>query len=88
MAGIAGDASKADTDKQALVDSADVLPQGTYGVIAEIDEDWKTPIDTSMAAVGGRVHRRSKSAVDADKWSDYNSVLYPYDYSPKIASKS
>ena len=32
-------------------------------VIAEIEEDWTTPVDTSMEAIGGTVYRRALSEV-------------------------
>src|SRR5258708_5045165 len=32
-------------------------------VVAEIDEDWTTPVDTRMEAIGGTVFRRSLSDV-------------------------
>jgi uncharacterized membrane protein len=28
-------------------------------VVAEVDEDWTTPVDTRMEAIGGKVYRRS-----------------------------
>jgi hypothetical protein len=31
--------------------------------VAEIDEDWTTPVDTRMEAIGGSVFRRTLSDV-------------------------
>ena len=86
VAGLIGDVSEHTTYLQALVDSANVLPVGQYAVIAEISESWDEPLDRRMAELGGTVFRRAKSDVRNDKWEDYNSVLYPYDYSPRIVN--
>jgi uncharacterized protein YdcH (DUF465 family) len=32
-------------------------------LVAEIDEDWTTPVDTRMEAIGGKVFRRALSEV-------------------------
>ena len=39
------------------------LKPGKVAVIAEIDEDWITPVDSRMEAVGGVVFRRERSEV-------------------------
>lgn len=39
------------------------LTPSTVAVIAEIEEEWTTPIDTRMEALGGTVMRRALSAV-------------------------
>ena len=39
-----------------------LLPKGV-AVVAEIDEDWTTPVDTRMEAIGGSVFRRTLSDV-------------------------
>ena len=36
---------------------------GKVAVVAEIDEDWTTPVDTRMEPIGGIVFRRALSAV-------------------------
>jgi uncharacterized membrane protein len=35
------------------------LTPNKVAVVAEIDEDWTTPVDTRMEAIGGTVYRRS-----------------------------
>jgi hypothetical protein len=57
-----------------------------YAVIGEIAEDWEPPLDDRMAELGGKISRRLKSDVRSDKWDGYNSVLYPYDYEPRIVN--
>jgi hypothetical protein len=42
-----------------LADVATALTPGKYAVVADVDEDWVTPVDTRMKAVGGPVFRRS-----------------------------
>jgi len=39
------------------------LTPGKFAVVAEIDEDWTTPVDTRMEAIGGTVYRRALSEV-------------------------
>jgi len=40
-----------------------VLTPNKFAVIAEVDEDWTTPVDTRMEAIGGTVFRRALSEV-------------------------
>ena len=84
IAGLTADVAKADTNNQALIDAGGVLGTGQYAVIGEISESWDAPLDTKMSDLGGKVYRRAKSDVRNDKWDDYDSVLYPYDYEPRI----
>jgi uncharacterized membrane protein len=39
------------------------LSPNTVAVVAEIEEDWTTPVDTRMEAIGGNVFRRALSEV-------------------------
>jgi len=39
------------------------LTPNKFAVVAEIDEDWTTPVDTRMEAIGGTVFRRALSEV-------------------------
>ena len=39
------------------------LQPGKFAVVAEIQEDWTTPVDTRMEAIGGKVFRRALSEV-------------------------
>jgi uncharacterized membrane protein len=39
------------------------LKPGKVAVIAEIDEDWVTPVDSRMEALGGEVFRRTRGEV-------------------------
>jgi uncharacterized membrane protein len=44
-------------------DVTKVLTPNKVAVVAEIDEDWTTPVDTRMEAIGGTVFRRALSDV-------------------------
>ena len=39
------------------------LQPGKFAVVAEIQEDWTTPVDSRMEAIGGKVFRRALSEV-------------------------
>ena len=45
-------------------DVSAVLLPNRYAVVAEIDEDWTTPVDTRMEALGGLVFRRALKEVN------------------------
>jgi uncharacterized membrane protein len=69
VAGLFGDLRNADVDTQFLSDISTELSPGKCAVVAEVDEDWVTPVDTRMEALGGVVHRTLKSSVEHDQWS-------------------
>ncbi len=46
-----------------IEDVTRVLSPNTVAVVAEIEEDWTTPVDTRMEAIGGSVFRRALSEV-------------------------
>jgi uncharacterized small protein (DUF1192 family) len=39
------------------------LQPNKFAVVAEIQEDWTTPVDSRMEAIGGKVYRRALSDV-------------------------
>jgi len=43
---------------------ADEIAPGKVAVIAEIDEEWRTPLDARVAALGGTVVRQSRAYVE------------------------
>ncbi|HVP68033.1 MAG TPA: DUF1269 domain-containing protein [Anaeromyxobacteraceae bacterium] len=58
-----------------LADVANALTPGKVALVAEIDEEWTTPVDTQMEALGGEVLRRSLSdVVDAQHEKDIATV--------------
>ena len=66
-AGIAGGASfdllHAGVGDDFIDDVSKALTPGKVAVVAEIEEDWTTPVDTRMEAIGGTVYRRAHSDV-------------------------
>ena len=84
--GVTADLARADTRDQAAGETRFVLGNGQSAVIADVSEDWTSPIDTRMRSLGGTVYRRAKSDMEDDVWfDDYyipNSYLYPYEYIP------
>jgi len=63
LAGGAFDVSNAGIGEDFIDDVSKVLLPNRAAVIAEIDEDWTTPVDTRMEAIGGTVFRRALSEV-------------------------
>ena len=86
VVGGAVDLSRSDTRHQAVTETRFVLGDGQSAVIADVSEDWTSPIDTRMHNLGGVVYRRAKSDLENDAWfDDYyipSSYLYPYEYIP------
>ncbi|SRR5271165_6375198 len=52
VVGVAADLDRADTRQQAADETRFVLAIGESAVIADVSEDWTTPIDTRMRALG------------------------------------
>ena len=61
--GAAADLNNARIGDDFIDDVTRVLLPNRVAVIAEIDEDWTTPVDTRMEAIGGSVFRRALSDV-------------------------
>jgi hypothetical protein len=84
--GVTADLARADTRDQAASETGFVLGVGQSAVIADVSEDWTSPIDTKMRSLGGTVYRRAKGDLEDDVWfDDYyipDSYLYPYEYIP------
>jgi len=86
--GVTTDLVRADNRSQAAAETGFVLSSGQSAVIANVSEDWTSPIDTRMRELGGTVYRRAASDIDDDKWFDdddyypYDYYLYPYEYIP------
>jgi uncharacterized membrane protein len=63
LAGGAVDLNNARIGEDFIDDVTKVLTANKVAVVAEIEEDWTTPVDTRMEAIGGSVFRRSLSEV-------------------------
>lgn len=89
MVGLGADASGADTADQAVEESGRVLRRpGQHAVLADVDEEMYSPIDSRMKLIGGTVYRRPKSEIAADKWDSLDPYLTPYDYDPAVAAET
>ena len=66
-AGLTGGASfdllNAGVGEDFIDEVSKALTQGKVAVVAEIEEDWTTPVDSRMEAIGGTVYRRALSDV-------------------------
>jgi hypothetical protein len=62
-AGAAADIDNARIGDDFMADVTKQLQPNRVALIAEIDEDWITPVDTRMEAIGGTVFRRALSEV-------------------------
>jgi len=63
LVGGAYDLDQARVDADFVGDVSEKLTPGKTALVAEIDEEWTTPLDTSMEAAGGVVFRRSLADV-------------------------
>ena len=43
------------------------LEPGKFAIVAEVGENWVTPVDTRMEALGGTVHRRQRADVEYEQ---------------------
>ncbi len=84
-AGLIADADRADVESEAGLETGFVVKPGQHAVIADVSEDWTTPINERMKRLGGTVYRRSRDAIRDAAWSGpypYDNYLYPYEYRP------
>jgi uncharacterized membrane protein len=64
VAGGAADLHNARIGEDFIDDVTKELLPSRFAVVAEIQEDWTTPVDTRMEAIGGTVVRRALSDVE------------------------
>ena len=67
FAGGISDLYVADVDAEFLDDVSARLTPGKFAVVADLSEDWVTPVDVQMEKYGGTVLRSSKETVEADQ---------------------
>jgi len=85
-AGFVADINRAEVESEGRFETGfDVLP-GQHAIIADVSEDWTTPIDERMRRLGGTVHRRSRDAIRDEALFGpdypYYQYMYPYEYNP------
>jgi uncharacterized membrane protein len=66
MAGALRDLIVADVDLDFVDQVSNALTPGKYAVIADVNEEWVTPVDSRMEALGGTVYRTARSHFEAD----------------------
>lgn len=62
-AGAAADLSNAGVAGDFIDDVSKAMTPGRVAVVAEVEENWMTPVNSSMSPLGGTVYRRSLSEV-------------------------
>jgi len=67
FAGAMADLHVSGVDGEFLDDVAKSLKPGKYAVVADVSEEWVTPVDTRMEALGGVVLRTARSAVEREQ---------------------
>jgi len=68
-AGVLGDLNIAGLNADYVDEVSKALTPGKIAVVADVDEDWVTPVDTRMEALGGVVFRTARRQFEADERS-------------------
>jgi uncharacterized membrane protein len=64
LAGSIGDLNVAGVDAEFVDDAAAALTLGKCELIADVSEEWVTPVDTQMEALGGTVFRTGRKCFE------------------------
>ena len=64
FAGAIADVHVSGVDAEFLDDVSKALKPGRYAIVADVSEEWVTPVDTRMEALGGSVHRTARRSVE------------------------
>jgi len=72
--GAVSDLVTSEVDMDFLSDVAGALIPGTYALLADIDEEWVTPLDERMESLGGVVFRTTKTDVRAERLARETAV--------------
>jgi len=67
LAGSIGDLHVAGVDAEFVDEVAATLAAGRCAVIADVSEEWITPVDTRMEALGGTVLRKARRLVEDEE---------------------
>lgn len=68
LIGSVGDLFNAGVGADFLDEVSQKLTPGKSAVVAEVDEDWVTPLDTRMEALGGLIIRRWRTDVEDEQF--------------------
>jgi uncharacterized membrane protein len=58
------DLDRAGVDTEFLDDATKKLTSGKWAIVADISEDWETPVDDRMVVLGGTVFRATRQSVE------------------------
>ena len=64
MAGSVADLFAAGVDSDFLAEASNVLTPGKFAIVADISEEWVTPVDTKMEALNGFVFRTARESFE------------------------
>jgi uncharacterized membrane protein len=67
LVGAFGDLYESGVSAEFVDDVSVLLEPGKYAVIADVSEEWITPLDLKMAALGGEVLRTTRSDVEIEQ---------------------
>jgi uncharacterized membrane protein len=67
VAGTISDLRRAGVNEEFLEDVTKELTSGKWAVVSDISEEWVTPVDTRMDALGGSVHRTSWHDIEREE---------------------
>jgi uncharacterized membrane protein len=68
-AGAIGDLNIADLNADFVDELSTALTPGKFALLVDANEDWVTPVDTRMEALGGTVFRMARKNFEADQRS-------------------
>src|SRR5215831_10164332 len=68
-AGAIRDLYVADVNADFVDEVSKALTPGKFAVVANVNEEWVTPVDTRMEALGGVVYRTARDHFEADERS-------------------
>lgn len=66
-AGMVGDLYTAGVNEDFVSSVVPALASGKFAVLADISEEWVTPLDTQMEALGGSVFRTSRESFEEEQ---------------------
>jgi len=69
LVGSTWDVSRAGVNMDFLDEVSGKLAPGKWAVVAEISEEWVTPVDSRMEAMGGTVFRTARSDVEHEQYT-------------------
>jgi len=75
MAGMLADVEVSGVDGEFIDDVSKALKPGKCAVVADVNEEWVTPVDTRMEALGGVVYRTARSGVVHEQFAREKAAM-------------